>query len=716
MMKPQHAPGGDPLLHDFHDRFLWRVAGFPLEALEDLSLPAIAQGIQSAYPAYPDETWPTWRKRVAADAHLSDLRAEFQSDFRGVRERLAKCARSAEFQDAVAQSSPDAAERLLRTVPRDTPRRSTEKRAELLAIRYLQRFVTKCETAGPVGPVILGAIGSLRRPVTYSLDFRHARSVVFPSTRLLDGIASNLRQRVAVLVGLRFRRMSGCSLVGDVGVVRPGVGILAVGAETLTVLKACSRETTLRDVGRCIGVVPESLAQTLFALHRVGLVSDELDDLHNDVRPVATLNSLMARFGSVVPPDLKSLISALATAADRWPRESARGRARIVADLASFGRPLGISVVRRGGRFFGDHLPLSQDELLLESYLHLDREWASPLLADLKGVLTNKFVTDVKDRLVASDATATTFSPSRKRVPLSEILADRTTWSHRKGPTQVATWTGPVITSPDVMIASPDVESLCAGRYRAVLSEAHASIGCAGFPIRGHPDAKSWLKSVSTFLSRQLSPRSPFVLAEAARNKTSFLGPLDGIYYLELTAPCPQGMRRLDVANIDFVPGNGAALLQDRNTGVALLALPSGSAQDAGGVLEWLAPRRFLRPIGGSEPQMTGRVTYSRRSWRLTRGELPSRGAEPFEVFQWAQWMRVSNRMPRWIFIHPPADTKPICVDFANPLLCEELLRQTRRAEEMAAVEMDPGPEDAWVVSERGRHLSELRMLYAAPT
>jgi hypothetical protein len=78
--------------------------------------------------------------------------------------------------------------------------------------------------------------------------------------------------------------------------------------------------------------------------------------------------------------------------------------------------------------------------------------------------------------------------------------------------------------------------------------------------------------------------------------------------------------------------------------------------------------------------------------------------------------------VPRHVFVRTPLERKPFYVDFAAPLLVENLARIVRRARKADAttpvdiVEMLPGPEQLWLAGPAGRrHTCEFRVVAVDP-
>ncbi|MFD7368769.1 hypothetical protein ACFV4I_21110 [Nocardiopsis alba] len=98
-------------------------------------------------------------------------------------------------------------------------------------------------------------------------------------------------------------------------------------------------------------------------------------------------------------------------------------------------------------------------------------------------------------------------------------------------------------------------------------------------------------------------------------------------------------------------------------------------------------------------------VVHQRARWRL---ELPDRTTDHFERWLALQRLRAENGLPRHVFARHPDETKPVHVDFADPLSVDDLGRlPTGR---VTFTEMLPGPDGLWWDSPGEAQCVELRL------
>lgn len=659
--------------HGFHRGFLWRVAGLPCELLEQFALDGLAADVKPAVVADGHLAWAPWWHEHAYDISAAGRNEEFDAAFDALRRALAEVAVDPLFQSSVAYSSPQAAVLLARHEwVSGRPRRSKQKRRELLVMRYLQRFVTKCETAARVGPSVTGRFTRVPDKVDYRFDPSTYAPQVLVSDRLLSALADHFRRVPDVVLQVAVRRCSGMAFRGDSAVVHPAIGEITLNTDSLTVLRAAAEPVRVADLRDAVGCSTEQLLLIVYGLVRLRLLSDEFAELHRGAHPIDRLRGIVRRGSPSIASATADLFRAVDDIVDNWSVVDSAGKAALLDAMADAFAPCGIHLGRPEGQFYGDHLAVVEDGPCPGSGLEIDVEWAAPVLAELEVA--------VRAALASDDGA------------------------------------GHVVTSPDVMIVAPSLEAVRSGAFSLVLAECHSAVGPAGFQSRVIEDPDAWLASISEFLRSRLAPDRPLQLTAVPTNKTWYCGPLPGVTYLEVGSPAPDGAERVDLGDLEIGCSDRGATVRTTAGDATFALLPNGRGLDGpGSPLAGLRLPRFTPDPDVGPRETTGRVVRKRAAWRLVADGLPAGRADPFEVFVWAQRVRAQYDLPRWIFVRPDDERKPMCVDFSNPFLCEELVRSMRTSSPLRAEEMLPSPDDAWVVSPMGRHLSELRLLYAAP-
>jgi Lantibiotic dehydratase, N terminus len=130
------------------------------------------------------------------------------------------------------------------------------------------------------------------------------------------------------------------------------------------------------------------------------------------------------------------------------------------------------------------------------------------------------------------------------------------------------------------------------------------------------------------------------------------------------------------------------------------------------------SPRRYAPRVG-----IDG-LTVCRRTWRIPLHELGAvrvRSADPAHtgLRDWSE----RQGLPRHAFVRTPRHPKPFYVDFAAPVLVDNLARAIRRVGQepgdgawLEVVEMLPSPDELWLtLAGDGRYTSELRTVAVDP-
>ncbi len=274
---------------------------------------------------------------------------------------------------------------------------------------------------------------------------------------------------------------------------------------------------------------------------------------------------------------------------------------------------------------------------------------------------------------------------------------------------------GAAFANPDIMVGDGD------GGPFAVFAEAHhlAYPTPCLLPVLACRDAL--LGDLRTFLTTLCAPAEPALPVSYAHSFISVsedMGQVD----LQLSGLSPLGPdRRASLAELRVRPaaaGFEFAVTTEsgRDARVApltrLLGLDraspaySVSPPDLGTLLgsDWRYP--------SSLPRISlGPLVIHRRRWRV----ISARWAGERTPAACAQKLRslAGDAFPRFTFVSPPSEPKPLLFDRDSPLAVELLLRHARESRSLTFVEMLPGPRDLWLRGEHGLHTSELRLVYA---
>lgn len=703
----------------FHNRFLWRTTGFPCEALEQFALGGVASELGQLIALRltdPRSRHSAWHRKYTGLVGQS-LQHDFAASFIELRRRLHQFVCSPRFQTAVALSSPAAAAQLSKEASKPLgPRQSHVKRAELLGMRYLQRFVTKCETAAYVGPVATGSFGPVGNQVEFSHNLSSYSGKAFLGSPFLAAIVNHLRRLPGAIWGSRVKRRTGIALLADQTVVHPRYGKLKLGGPPYALLAAANVWTPVSTLLAEYHGGREEGATAILGLLEIGALSDQLELAFHTRNPIPAIREYAAHNNS---PELEVLLDVLENALRRWAGCDAGERQLWLDGVTRTATNAGLQPASRRAGFYADHLPLIEDGFCPEVRLDVDVDWVSPFLSDVETILVRSLAHDA----ALADA---------QRRHVARLLAGRTALSlpefiaavHDLPPASEAidiakaadtpsALSTPAVTSPDVMIAAADLQSLRKRDCTWILSESHSSVACAGFVVRPMPDHRQWLQDIARHLCTELQGVRLVATTAAVRNKTFYMGTLPGISYLETGLAVPADAQTVDLDEFQVSVGNGLQLVLGKSRAPVML-LPGGVSSGEIDPLQYFRSPRFRPMTRTTGREKIGAAIYARARWQVADTGLPAAGADPIEIFAWAQWQRGLLGLPRWIFARPASERKPICIDLFNPFLCEELLRLVRMEPDLCLEEMYPSPDESWVQSSEGHHLCELRLLYAS--
>jgi hypothetical protein len=126
---------------------------------------------------------------------------------------------------------------------------------------------------------------------------------------------------------------------------------------------------------------------------------------------------------------------------------------------------------------------------------------------------------------------------------------------------------------------------------------------------------------------------------------------------------------------------------------------------------------KFL-PAEGHSPRVSiDRLVLAREQWRFAPDELEfARIESALERLRHARRWQEKHRIPRFVFVKIPEETKPCYVDFEAPVFVEALARLARQASTVTVTEMLPDPSQCWLPDAQGRRYAcELRFAVVDP-
>lgn len=274
---------------------------------------------------------------------------------------------------------------------------------------------------------------------------------------------------------------------------------------------------------------------------------------------------------------------------------------------------------------------------------------------------------------------------------------------------------GTAFANPDIMVGDG-----ASGPF-AVFAEAHhlAYPTPCLLPVLACRDAL--LGDLREFLAAVAAPAEPALPVSYAHSFISVsedLGQVD----LQLSGLSPLGPdRRASLAELRVRPATHGfdftvTTESGRDARVAPLtrllgldrAAPafSVSPPDLGALLgsDWRYPSSLPRIA-------LGPLVIHRRRWRVVSARWAGERTPEASIHKLRSL--AGDAFPRFTFVSPASEPKPLLFDRDSPLAVELLLRHARESPSLTFVEMLPSPEHLWLRGEHGLHTSELRLVYA---
>jgi hypothetical protein len=633
------------------------------------------------------------------------------------------------------------------------PGRRRDSRQAFVA-RTAQRYCAKNDTIGFFGPVAWADLGGSRHG--WHGDGHLLRTVVSYEVWAIWGVAAAWSADPALLPHLPVRLDPSCAVRRD-GICRPHRPPLALTPDARRVVAELHPGSTAGELADRTGLTFPVLAGILTRLAADGVLRigfrvplDESPDLAlrrqvEAIRDPALVRALIAHLDrleaarqllvkATTPEELTAALdevdAALAAAAGgQMPRAlAAAGPGRRTPVYLDCRRDLDAGVGPAEREALGS--PLS---MLLDS-----ARWLAAAVGEMVGdALRDRYRTLAAGRgevtlgelQFASADVLATGGPE-----LPELVADfQQRWAEiiaaagqpgddaairidveRAGPLSAALfpasrppWAAARVHTPDLMLcARPD------GTTQWVLGELHVALNTVESRVfRTQADD---VRALVDAVARDL-PGGRVVPVYPAD------GPLVSSRTYPPPALDPPGLFRYwSYASDDGHPSGApstpaAALLVTERQGELLATGPDWTApvlECFGEFLTALVVDLFQpRPMAAEQPRLLlGDLVIARARWRTAAGRLPARAARSGDVAhrQLRGWARAAG-IPRHVFVRTPLERKPFYVDFAAPLLVENLARVVRKARKqdlatpVDVVEMLPGPDQLWLKDQAGR-------------
>lgn len=749
---------------------VWRISalrgsGFPFSLLTDLADEALAAEVDARQASHPDET-----------AALAQRHTEALETASG---RLRLAASRDEFLSAVVWQNPVLARSwLLRFVdgPEPVVRNKRYRQRETTVLSYLQRYAAKNDTIGFFGPVGWASWEPSVEGVEarYGQNLLAGRSVHLESWAI-DEVATALAARDGLRELVPYHRVPAVGVHGSTAWRGTGspVQLTELEALLLGLVDGCRSiaelvQEAMWTGGDLVGD-RQGVLDALAALERRRLVRRELR-LPMSGHPELTLDRLLASLPGKHAARARTDVQDLASLRDTV--EAAPDAATLLDRIEAVHERFSAITGAEAGRLAGSHY-VGRTILYTDARRAAEVRLGEPVLREIApaleglllaarwftarlGALTSAAARDSLRQLARTVGHQPVPFPQllfalnpvilrdtagvieRARVELVERFAQVTASgvegggilrldpaaflrdSRRVFGTARAPWAVAHYHSPDLMIAAEDAAAVAAGEYQVVLGELHAGMNTLQSPV--FLNQCPWPGTLRRFAEHDPVPERvvPLFPKDWPRVTSRVYPP---------PVLVPQGARYVAV-------GSDLGTDDVEATAVGDLVVWEEGADLVVGTREGTFTRPLLEVVGEFLSMATatrfslardqalsprvevGKVVVTRRTWRFDGVPGFVTASTPAGRFLAARrWLRDAG-LPRHAFARLPGEEKPWYVDFASPLLVENLARLLRRlpaplqAHALELAEMLPDPGGLWLSDAGGqRYTSEFRII-----
>ncbi|MEV7978474.1 lantibiotic dehydratase [Streptomyces sp. NPDC086519] len=723
--------------------------------LRALSQTRAAVGRRRPIPPRPLARCPEQaRARVYAAAHAAARAAETELARAVGRDAADRSLRlrkllDAPVLDALLQLAPSFYDGVLRWLAAEATGSGRDRSMERRLCLYLQRLAAKNETTSFFGPLVHGRVDPGVHGVHFAAETRSG--VVETRPFLAFWAVCELARRMAadplVRPAIPVTRVPVSRCDAELLTLGDGRRVRLDGRQS-ELLAAVDGRRSARELSECTGQSPQSVAQTLARLERLGVVRTWPEPASTAVQPFEQLLADAHRFAAHT--DWPVRLAALWNGVQRFAEASdhERRRAELEAVETHFSELTGAPARRAGGRMYADRLIVYLESRGDLGPVRMGTDMAAAIEAGLAPVLDigarlGELLHQAHQELAASvlRAAGTRRMPYdefvlrirqavddgalRERLaPVGELTAALTALvagrvRDRACELDPADLQGLGVPGARPFFAGPDLLIRQGGDGpRFVLGEVHPYVFAWGSQGLFCDDPDGLQADFRADLSPWGGEACLATVMRRRRHKGLVTEAFPG-RFVEVTAIATRSAER-SVAITDLV----VETLQDR---VVLrdtrgeLVLYAGE-DDHPHLMPFAPPGTARFPLvrfGDFAPRITvGEVVAQRAAWWLEPEELTGSGAQGRSSgdagsFGAAQRARVRFGLPRWIYAHVPGEPKPLCVDLDSPLAVAALASVVsggKPGEPVTVQEMLPEPGALWLRRGGRPVTSELRL------
>jgi hypothetical protein len=696
---------------------------------------------------------------AAAELRVAQARAVFAQDLFSARTGLWATFRDPWMQEAVFISNPDAFERTLGPyLAGEQPgpeRHARQRKTERRLITYLQRLCAKNDTASFFGPMNYGELGAHEQPavICRRIPGKARERRAYCSFWMVAALARVMADEPAIRMRLspalhpmwRLADNRLCRVGGqqELPLTPPTAALLAAadGHRTWQELRSDAVDpahfdiTIERLVERGVLLVEVPLPSTIFDPLRflIAFVEGLPQEMPqravwlDRLRPFAAWTKELTVGGLAQRRKISALIEARfseltgqparrnagMTYADRTPfYEECNGTIEQLSFSRSFADDL--------GRRLAPALAVSgtYGQLLSRHYQRMARQAFDRLAGGARRLSYGHFVAGVEalaagGELQMHDAELEAFESRLRRLveadadrPVVHLDAAMIAPLLRDDPRQG------LHISPDLMFDAHDLDALGRGDYKLVLGEVHQFLAMWGSQLLFDRDADEVRRQTQALLAQLPNYRGLATILHTRVHKGLLHESFPGWWIQFLGRPAPGAGKVVALRDLDVVDSGAELHLENRQSSERLVIYNSGD--DKLHLWAFAVPRVSTVPVHlpGHTPRIEiGGTIYQRERWEVPAADLPAPAPDEdeFECFLSARRLQRRHGLPRFVFYRVAGESKPLFLDFDNPLLVELFQTTVERDGSVVFSEMLPGPQGLWMRGEDGRYCLEVR-------
>lgn len=718
--------------------------------------------------------------RRLEETAASKFKEEFQSDVTRISSAIRDMTNDDMFQRALLLQNAQALRRIWHAfrsaVGTKQKSGSKDRRNEELIASYLQRYCVKNDTVGFFGPAGWGRFVTEGPAMTGRVGpSLIQKSLIYFEHWCIEAVANKISENQRLRPWIAPRRspyfhLEGCNLHYPDGTQKCVLPCHAA------ILERCDGERTAFQISHELMRLPQASfqneAEVYSILHDLAerhLISWKLDlpvgpcaeqrlrDALDRIEPVALRLPAIAVFDELenarlkvaaASSDPRALDASLRALEETFTRvtgkqpsrragETYAGRTLIYNDcrrdlnleigpafVGELGPPL--SLLLASARWFSHRIAQLYRRAFLRAFWNLNARsktsqvgalqfWIAvqPLIYDSKAALFNQVQLELQE--CWQKILNLKWHESRSAYKSSDLRAKvySTFNSIRPG------WRTAIYHSPDLMIAAPDVDSICSGNYQLVLGELHL----AAHTLRDatwmltHPAPHEMYAAMKNDVPAPhvfLIPRS-----SGLTTRTAVMLIPDNHLLVEIS---PESVslagrsRTLPISAFRVEASGEEVFVHSRDGSLSLTAIEFLSEA----LSEQMSDLKILQRRQHTPRVMIDRLIVHRESWCISASEFPfiNEVEESLRFYHALRW-RESLRLPRFVFARVSIECKPIYVDFESPVYVELLRKMIRRVlasdhpdKQVELSEMLPSPEQNWLRDAREqKYTSELRVI-----